>query len=120
MPYRPESHEMENYGRMLADAGMQIHAAEMLLDTFVNQIFKQGEGETLDLELEFRCFGDEAVPVIIKNLGFDEEHSHLQVMLDDGRFIPWKEINLIVKSMIADQIHLGLLSDTMYKNLRNQ
>lgn len=121
MAFQDERAEMDEFARIMADAGMDIYRAESLLDGFIRKVIDEGGREPFDLEVEFRCCDGPDVPVVrFEKILWDAGLEAVVVAVEGGTRVPWDSITLGAKTMIADQVHLKLLSVDIYKNLRNQ
>jgi len=121
MAFPGERAEMDEFARITADAGMEIYRAESLLYGFMQRVIGEGGRESFDLEVEFRCCEGTDVPVVrFEKVLWDAGLEAVVVAVEGGTRVPWDSITLGAKTMIADQVHLKLLSGDIYKNLRNQ
>jgi hypothetical protein len=122
MLFKNEDPKLNKYNDIMAEAGQSLLEAEMLLDSFMENVVADYKDRIFDIEMEIPglLMNDEK-SFSLKRISAQEETGMIEIELADQSNtkikIQWTDLNIVNKNHIANYIHLNLLSADIYKNL---
>jgi hypothetical protein len=121
MPPRKDNVFIGKYDEMMINIGNHLFEAECLLNMFMKEMAEIYQDMILDIEMELPESGSVST-VVLKRISWNDVKRCVELDAEkDGNeyAIEWGNLAINVKNLIADYIHLKLLSDGIYGNIRN-
>ena len=121
MPFRKDNDLIRKYDEMMVSVGNHLFEAECLLNTFIKEMADIHQDMIFDLEMELPENGS-ASTIILNRISWNNKKGcvELEVKKEESKYlICWDNLTINIKNLIADYIHLKLLSDEIYMNIRN-
>jgi hypothetical protein len=119
--FREDDDLMRRYDEMMVNVGNHLFEAECLLNTFMKEMAEIHRDVILDLEMELPE-NESALTIVLKRISWNDEKRcvELEAKKEESEYpICWDNLTITSKNLIADYIHLKLLSDEIYRNIRN-
>ena len=120
IPYKVDDSRINKYDKIMTEAGFHLFEAEMLLDTFIKDVINENDEKCLNFEIVIPNQKNGGYSNLTINRIFqNHENSCIEILVHEfDNAICWDELNVTAKNLIANYIHLNLLSDEIYDNLR--
>jgi hypothetical protein len=121
MPFRNDDVLIRKYNEMMVSVGNHLFEAECLLNTFMKEIAEIHKDMILDLEMELPENGSSST-IVLNRISWNDAKRcvELEAKKEESEYpICWDNLTITIKNLIADYIHLKLLSDGIYRNIRN-
>jgi hypothetical protein len=121
MPFRNDDVLISKYDDMMVSVGNHLFEADCLLNAFMKEMAEIYQDKILDLEMELPENGASST-VVLNRISWNDIKRcvELEAKKDDNEYsVCWDNLTITIKNLIADYIHLRLLSDGIYGNIRN-
>ena len=121
MPFRKDNVLIRKYDKMMVSVGNHLFEAECLLNSFMKEMAEIHQDMILDLEIELPEDGSVSTIILNRIIWNDIKRCvELEAKKEESKYlICWDNLAITIKNVIADYIHLKLLSDEIYMNIRN-
>jgi len=112
--------KIKNYDDMMTEVGIHLLHAETLLDTLVKDVINEKEEKAIDFEIILADHSEAGYSDMVMNrIYLNKETKCVEIkMREHGQPICWNDLNLSMKNLIANYIHINLLSNEIYTNLK--
>jgi hypothetical protein len=119
--FRKDDILIKKYDEMMVSVGNHLFEAECLINSFMKEMAELYHDRILDLEMELPDNGSVSAIVINKiSWNYEKRCVELEAKKEESEYpICWDNLTITIKNLIADYIHLKLLSDEIYRNIRN-
>lgn len=121
MPFREDNVLLRKYDEMMVNVGNHLFEAECLLNSFIIEMAETHQDMALDLEMELPE-NESASTIVLNRISWNDAKRciELEAKKEESKYpLYWDNLTITTKNLIADYIHLKLLSDEIYRNIRN-
>ena len=119
MPFINNNQILEKYDNLLAEVGNHLFEAECLLTSFIQEIIIANDNE-LTIEIELAEHGESFFNIRVESIYWNDDKRCLEIQGMNGnnkQILEWDKLPISTKSLIANFIHLNMLSDEIYNTL---
>ncbi|MBN2041926.1 MAG: hypothetical protein JW864_17965 [Spirochaetes bacterium] len=112
---------IRKYDEMMASVGNHLYEAECLLTLFMKNMAELYHDTILDLEMELPENGSDSA-VVLKRILWNDAARCIELEAENEKVdypVNWDSLTISTKNLIANYIHLKLLSDGIYGHIRN-
>ena len=117
--YKYENQILKKYDDLMVEIGNHLFEAEYLLTFFIKEIITVNNNR-LNIDLDLAEQRDQACSLFIRSISWDEDRGQLEIdAIDNGSActLEWNTLPIETKNLIANYIHISLLSNDISKNL---
>ncbi len=119
MPFVNNNQVLEKYDNLMVEVGNHLFEAECLLTSFIKEILIANDNK-LNIEIELADQGEYFFNITIESIYWNDDKRCLEIQGmngNDKQILEWDRLPISTKTLIANFIHLNMLSDEIYNNL---
>jgi hypothetical protein len=124
VPSRADGMELQAryYDEMITRAGIHLFEAETILDVFVREVVMREGWIDFDDGMRLDEHGNEGTPdYTLKKVIWDRSKERVELEVAElSTLVEWGSLNILTKNLVANCIHIKLLSGGIYESLCGQ